>query len=901
VHVGGDVYHGGDIKHLGSTSGTLTLKAAAVTTDHTLTLPDTVGTAGQLLAIDPNGAPGDLKWMEHFNSTGVISGGVLSVGTPDTTYSITDGHGHISNNGVLSEATWSGLTNISITDPAPPQPGGTPSSSLASRILSYVSIDSNGLSVVSAERPNYAKQREYIFLGVLVHVNGVNINTVNNQQSVLENSTNGFRDLCDILGFINVSGNTVGYTGTDKITKTDGSMFAFGANYNTDINNPHVVTLPAIDTSSGGTFQIRFQDGSSSLLTLTSFQVDMLDDGTPYPGTTLTNNYYAVWRAYSFTSNALKFQAPQFEYSSESAAIANINVEGYVKEPSLNNGILIGYVVVREGNDLTTASFLSAPTLGGGGVSGGSSIPSMQTVYDASVSPQLVLTSALGALSIQDAATPTGGTLFEVNDNGGSAVLDVTSSTVTVSGTLANNNIVSSGAGTELEIGGNLSTGNVAIAPNVTTGKVSLCGTFSGGGPYGLFSVSGGDTLTMGVYKAGSFCNFNLSANSTAEFNMGSNASSGTYNAGSSQTSGTVSLGKKVTTGAINIGESQTSADISIGNTAATTGKILLKSPTVDVDDKLVVDTVNASGVGTTMNLANTSTTGNVNIAPAQTTGIVTIGNANASSGGSAVIIESKLIRIGDNLAGRATSTAPGTGEIVTVLKTNNSPHLEIFHHNTGQGVNLMAVDGAGGDADMVLRGTSGSDFYFGASVNSGLIAIGTAINTGTIDIGTSQTTGDITLGNINSTTGDTFVRGANWNAGSYTPTIGDGTNNFTGVTAKVNWRRMMNMLHVVGKVAWTGKGSASAALPVQIGGFPFTTLNDSGTPIQTLEWGNNANNTITRANYNIPSIYMDYNSSTMQCYIETYASGGNTQNIMACGDLGTAGSFTFNGWIQIV
>ncbi len=58
------------------------------------------------------------------------------------------------------------------------------------------------------------------------------------------------------------------------------------------------------------------------------------------------------------------------------------------------------------------------------------------------------------------------------------------------------------------------------------------------------------------------------------------------------------------------------------------------------------------------------------------------------------------------------------------------------------------------------------------------------------------------------------------WQA--YTPTIGDGTNNFTGVTTSSSYYKDGGVIFVNIKIAWTGKGSASAGSGVRIS-LPFT------------------------------------------------------------------------------
>jgi hypothetical protein len=70
--------------------------------------------------------------------------------------------------------------------------------------------------------------------------------------------------------------------------------------------------------------------------------------------------------------------------------------------------------------------------------SGGSSTTSdIQTIYDNSSTPELILDSARGALTLRDAATPLGANLFEVqSNNGGATYFAVTSSGIAVGGSI---------------------------------------------------------------------------------------------------------------------------------------------------------------------------------------------------------------------------------------------------------------------------------------------------------------------------------------------------------------------------------------------------------------------------------------------------------------------------------
>lgn len=443
------------------------------------------------------------------SSTGVKTGGILSIGSPTSTYTITDGTGQIETAGSIVDVTWENMTNQVITDPAPLQPGGTPVSNLADRILTYVCINSAGTALVSAEKPNRSKLRTCVFLGILVHVDGATVNAVNNEQLYLYNNTNSIHDLANAIGFINVSGNVIskGTAATD-IVKSEGEMFYFGGNYETDTTDPNVKSLPEIDTGTTGTFQYRMQDGTSSALTLTAFNNDILDDNTNYPGTTLSNNQWGVSRVYSFLSNALKIQPPQFEYSTSDGAIAAINSEGWVQEPSLSNGLLVGYVVHKEGDDLSTAIFIVAPKFGqGGGAAAGLDISTKLSLDGTST-----MTGALemGGQAINDIGTTLNFTIdptFTCDD----VADDVNIFNTTTTGTI--------------EMGTGVTTGEIGIGTNASRTGEAYIGNSSGTGAVSLYSGTGliniGSTQTSGVLNLGT------SATRTAAINIGNAANTG--------------------------------------------------------------------------------------------------------------------------------------------------------------------------------------------------------------------------------------------------------------------------------------------------------------------------------------------------------------------------------------
>jgi hypothetical protein len=361
---------------------------------------------------------GSIQHLNEQAASGVLNGGFLSINADTTKFDISDGEGYISDAvGGLIEIMWSGLT---AQTPTAPYTG----------ILTYVFINSSGLSFTQSSKPTNSQIRDNIFLGVLVHTNFTNLNTVNNEQSVVAYGANQLRDFMNAVGFLNINGNLLSSPSGLFISKSSGTIFAQGSNYVNNLKDPHTLTLPLIDTSSGGIFQYRFQDGSSSALTLTTFNPSLLDDGTPYPGSgTVPGNRYAAHRVYSFISNALKIQPAQFVYNTLSLAKTSIVSEAYNAEPSLvENGLLIGYIIAKGGiTDLTVAAdceFISAGKFGTSASVVAGSVSTLQDVYNNSTSPEIITTGGR-ALTIKEGVDDTNN-VFESKNLAGTTKVSIT-------------------------------------------------------------------------------------------------------------------------------------------------------------------------------------------------------------------------------------------------------------------------------------------------------------------------------------------------------------------------------------------------------------------------------------------------------------------------------------------
>lgn len=363
------------------------------------TLPSSQGANNTRLE---NNGSGVLSWVAPAagtspDSTGVLTGGLLTVNADTTKFDVEDGTGLIYNPStqIKTEVSWSGLT-------AQDNGGWT-------GILTYVSINSGGTVTYNTSKVTNAQTRSQIFLGVLVHIDAVNIDVTNDEQCVLVNYVNSIRDLSEALGFVNASGNTMSAAASDlTILKSAGTMFKFGANWLSAEDNPHLVSLPVVDTSGAGEFQYRMQDGTSSALTLTDIIPNIKDDNTNYPGTTYAANRFGTCRIYTFIAGALKIQPPQFDYNNMADALAAISTEAFVTEPSiLENGMLIGFLITQ-GNtsDLTDdadALFIGAGKLGSVSSTGGSGGDASTDISTSTLNRAAVFADTSGKLLTQDA------------------------------------------------------------------------------------------------------------------------------------------------------------------------------------------------------------------------------------------------------------------------------------------------------------------------------------------------------------------------------------------------------------------------------------------------------------------------------------------------------------------
>lgn len=378
----------------------------------------------------------DSNRINYNLSTGLLEGGTLSINGDNTKFDIAAGKGLVVdaytdvNNTSVTEVTWTTQTAIVVTN-------------LATQPVTYISFDSLGAVIQRITHPTPQQHREEIFLGVIVHSNNTFINVINNLPSILISPYSQLQDLMDGLGIFRISGLVTAANGTNlSFTKTSGVLLVNGGNYTNNPADPHQVSISGENPV---TFRYRTQNSTESANTTFADpgNYDVAGTVTAIPG---SNNRASIHRIFMFPSGIVRVQYGQAWYSSLTEAVQSASVEPFIVEPNiLDNGILIGLIAIRKGaTDLslmTDAAFISVSKFGEVASISSQSGGTLQQTYDNSVSPEIILDSTRGAVSIQDNSTPIAGNLLEVQSNGGGT----TYFEVDANGTSTTGNIIVTG------------------------------------------------------------------------------------------------------------------------------------------------------------------------------------------------------------------------------------------------------------------------------------------------------------------------------------------------------------------------------------------------------------------------------------------------------------------------
>lgn len=354
------------------------------------------------------------------NSTGVKTGGVLSIGTGGagvaTTFTIASGVGVVVDNttipATLINVSWSAKTDVAVTN-------------IGTQPLTFIAIDSSGNVIQQATDFNGLEHRLYMVIGSVIHTNLTTVTAVNQGQHLAISPQAQLNDLFQSLAGFNITGNIFSANGTNlNINKSAGEIFKQGANYSTSANNPNIVITNSL---TAGTFRYNNQTGSASGI-LSAIDPNNYD--LAGVTTAVSVNKFTIQRIFLFSSNLLAIQRGQHEYNSLAEAKASIQTETFIVNSSIiPNGVLRAYLIVQQGttalNSATKAFFLEAPKFGGTAGVGGLSVSTLQNAYDNSISPEILTDATRGAVSIKRGSSADTDLVFEVLNGAGTVTSSI--------------------------------------------------------------------------------------------------------------------------------------------------------------------------------------------------------------------------------------------------------------------------------------------------------------------------------------------------------------------------------------------------------------------------------------------------------------------------------------------
>lgn len=374
--------------------------------------------------------------FNRIDSTGVSTGGEVTYNSP-TTFNVAAGTGHIvdhsTNPPTKTLVSWNAQTNVTAT-------------LIGSGQFTRIEVDSLGVISQTNTVQTDSDRLNKIQLGILVHDNLTTITNVFSAPNPDYSIIGSLRDLAEGIGTIIKSGSVYSANGTNlNINRSAGTAFVWGRAYGSNKNFPSNIA-----TGAGTALQFyRVYQSGANTFTYSTLQtaVDPANYNTGNALVSVPVNKWQIQYIYFYPEHGNTYIVyGQNVYNSQAEAVAAIGRETTVHDARFARASLRAFLVLKQGatalNDVGQAVFYSGGKFGSVSPTGSaiSSVTDLQSAYNASANPEIVLDSAKAApaITIRDSATPVSGNLFEIQNNAGSSTYFSVSPTAVKIGAIAN-------------------------------------------------------------------------------------------------------------------------------------------------------------------------------------------------------------------------------------------------------------------------------------------------------------------------------------------------------------------------------------------------------------------------------------------------------------------------------
>ena len=282
---------------------------------------------------------------------------------------------------------------------------------LATNTTTFISFGAGGTLISTPTRLTPEQRRDEASVGLISHINNVNIDSIVNTPQIVTEPSAQTHDLIRAIGFFSTSGNQViGVPASLTINKATGSGFALHENAGNNVKDPHNFIMPALTPAT----MIHITQN------VTVDHIGAIIDPTIYDNagvvtTVPLNNNATIGRIYAFPNNSIIFMLGQEVFSTFSLAKDTAGNEVFILPPDIASGaLLLARVILKKSAvDITTtgdAEIITASAISGGGAS----LTSLAQAYQISTEPEIPLDATRGAVSYQMYAGGNATTAIEV-------------------------------------------------------------------------------------------------------------------------------------------------------------------------------------------------------------------------------------------------------------------------------------------------------------------------------------------------------------------------------------------------------------------------------------------------------------------------------------------------------